>query len=98
LVSYSEDFEKVKKIISTIASSNPLVLKDPAPFVRIGEYTDHAVSITTRLWVASGDFWTVRFDMLESVKEEFDKEGIEIPFNQLDVHVKSSPNEKLPRV
>lgn len=98
LVSYSEDFEKVKKLISAIAVSHPLVLKDPAPFVRIGEYTDHAVSITTRLWVASGDFWTVRFDMLESVKEEFDKEGIEIPFNQLDIHVKSSPNEKLPRV
>ena len=87
----------MKKIILDIAASHCLVLKDPPPFVRIGEYTDHSVNITTRLWVESENYWTVKFDMLEAVKEKFDKEGIEIPFNQLDVHVKASKNEKLPR-
>jgi len=41
-----------------------------------------------RAWVKSSDYWTVNFDVLESVKAEFDKNNIEIPFEQLDVHVK----------
>lgn len=87
-VSYSESFEKVEGIIRKIVDAHPLVLKDPAPFVRISEYTAHAVSITTRVWVKTADFWSVKLDILEAVKLEFDKEGITIPFNQLDVHIK----------
>ena len=45
--------------------------------------------LATRVWVNSGDYWTVNFDIIEAVKAAFDKEGIEIPFNQLDVHVKN---------
>ena len=40
-----------------------------------------------RVWVKNADYWTVHFDLLEMVKKSFDKNGIEIPFNQLDVHV-----------
>ncbi len=86
-IAYSADTEKAKAIITDILTSHELVLKDKAPFVRMSSHGDSAIQITARAWTNSGDYWTVNFDVLEAVKAEFDKNGIEIPFNQLDVHI-----------
>ncbi|MBE7084308.1 MAG: mechanosensitive ion channel [Clostridiales bacterium] len=87
-IGYADDFEKAKSIIYRICESHELVLKDSAPFVRVGEHGASSINIKTRVWTKSADYWTVYFDVLEKVKLEFDKEGIEIPYNQLDVHIK----------
>ena len=88
-IAYSCDFEKAKSVIMDICSSHDLVLSDPLPMVRVSEHGEHSVRLVTRVWVKSGDYWTVKFDILEAVKATFDKEGIEIPFNQLDVRLKN---------
>lgn len=88
-IGYSDDFSKAKDIIMGICTAHELVLKDPEPMVRVSEHGESSINITTRVWVKSEDYWTVNFDILEAVKTAFDKEGIEIPFNQLDVHVKN---------
>ena len=88
-ISYSQDFNKAKNIISEICQTHPLVLKDPEPFVRVSEHAASSINITMRVWVKNADYWSVKFDMLETIKERFDAEGIEIPFNQLDVHIKN---------
>ena len=88
-VSYSADFNKAKAILAELYENHPLVLKDPAPFIRVSEHAASSINITVRVWVNSADYWTVKFDMLEAVKEKFDLEGIEIPFNQMDVHIKN---------
>ncbi len=88
-ISYGNDHEKAKAILKDICESHELVLKDPAPFIRVGEHGASSINITTRVWVKSSDYWTVHFDILEKVKTEFDKNGIEIPFDQLDVHIKN---------
>ena len=64
-------------------------LDNPAPMVRVSEHGASSINLVARCWVKSSDYWTVNFDVIESVKVAFDKEGIEIPFNQLDVHVKN---------
>ena len=87
-IGYGDDFEKAKKIITDICSAHELVLKDQPIFVRVAAHGASSIDLVTRVWVNSGDYWTVNFDILEAVKTAFDKEGIEIPFNQLDVHVK----------
>ena len=88
-IDYSEDFEKVQKLLLDICNEHELVLKNPAPFVRMKEHADSSINITTRVWVNSKDYWTVNFDLLEKVKKEFDKNNIEVPFNQLDVNIKN---------
>ena len=88
-IGYGDDFEKAKQIITDICNSHELVLKDQPIFVRVGAHGASSIDIITRVWVNSADYWTVNFDILEAVKTAFDKEGIEIPFNQLDVHVKN---------
>lgn len=86
-VSYESDYKKAIKILSELADRHELVLKDPEPFCRLSEHADSSLKIVLRLWVNSGDYWTVYFDLLEQVKVKFDEENIVIPYNQLDVHI-----------
>ena len=82
--------EEFKKAYDAVLTAHELVLDTPAPpFVRMGEQSSSAVVIKARAWTASGDYWTVYFDVLEAVKQAFDKADIEIPYNQLDVHIKN---------
>lgn len=89
-VDYSTDCNKAISLIKEIIASDERILSDPAPFCKVTDHLDSAIAITARAWVKSGDFWDVKFMLLEKVKEAFDKNGIEIPFNQLDVHIKNS--------
>lgn len=88
-ISYSTNFDEVKKIITEICTSHELILQEPPPFVKISEHSASSIVVTTRVWVKTEDYWTVKFDLLESVKREFDKNGIQIPYNQIDVHLKN---------
>lgn len=87
-IDYSNDVEKAKAIVMAICSSHKLVLSDPEPFVRVSRYAESSVDVVARVWVNSGDYWTVHFDILEAVRAAFDENNITIPFNQLDVHIK----------
>lgn len=88
-VSYSADFEKAKAIITDILENHERIVKDPAPSVRVAEQSASSIDLGVKAWCGNADYWTVRFDLLEEVKKAFDRNGIEIPFNQLDVHLKN---------
>ena len=76
--------------LKKVCDENPLILKDPAPAIRMSAHSASSIDIKTMVWCKTADYWTVYFDMLESVKKAFDENGIEIPFNQLDVHMKEN--------
>ena len=86
-IAYESDYNKARKIILDVASKHESVLADPEPFCRLSEHADSALKITLRVWCDAADYWTIYFDLLEQVKENFDKENIVIPYNQLDVHI-----------
>lgn len=86
-ISYSNDFEKAKEIIQGITDRNKLIHKDPEPLIRLGAHKESALEIVVKLWVANDKYYELFYDMSEAVKREFDKHGIEIPYNQLDVHI-----------
>ena len=87
-IGYSSDFYKAKSIIENILNSHELVLKTPPILVRMGNHSESSIDITVHAWTHKDNYWTVTFDVKEAVKKEFDLNGIEIPFNQLDVHIK----------
>lgn len=87
-VAYGTDVAKVNAILLEEAGKHELALKDPAPFARLTQQSESSLDFTLRVWVNAGDYWTVNFDLLENINNRFAKEGIEIPFNQLDVHIK----------
>ena len=89
-ISYESDAEIAKSIINKKVLEHPLVLTDNAPFVRVHSFGESAVNIVCRSWCNNSDYWTVYFDLIEQVRAEFDKNGISIPYNQLDVHIKDN--------
>ena len=64
------------------------VRKEEEHMVVVSELADSAVILKLRFWVKPEDYWNVKWDMTEAVKLAFDAEGIEIPFNQVDVHIR----------
>ncbi|MBR6694374.1 MAG: mechanosensitive ion channel [Clostridia bacterium] len=89
-IAYDADVENAKTIISEVLCAHKMVLSKPEkPFVRVHSYGDSAVNLAIRVWVKSENYWTVYFDITESVREKLNENGISIPFNQLDVHIKN---------
>ncbi len=86
-IGYTDDIDKAKNILNDLLTNHPAVLKDPAHFIAVSELADSSVNFVVRAWVNSADYWTVFFYMQETVKKEFDKNNIGIPFPQRDVHV-----------
>jgi small conductance mechanosensitive channel len=86
-VGYEQDGDKVKGVLTDIVNSHPLVLKDPESFIRMSNHGASAVDFTVRAWVNAGDYWTVYFDIIETVKARFDQEEISIPYPQMDIHM-----------
>lgn len=90
-IGYDDDFEQAKKIIREIVHDNPLAHSDPEPIVRMVEHGDSAIRIGCRVWVDTADYWTLNYDLLEEVKRRFDAAGIHIPYNQLEIAIRSEP-------
>ncbi len=86
-VGYGDDIEKSRQVILSEIAKLPYVLKDPAPFVMVGELADSSVNFTTRVWVKSADYWTCFFELTENVKKAMDANSISIPYPQTDVHL-----------
>ena len=86
-VSYADDIDRVRKILSEIQAEDERILKDPAPMIGLVELGDSSVNFTVRSWVKTEDYWNVFFDTQEKIKKRFDAEGISIPFPQQDVHI-----------
>lgn len=86
-IGYDDDTEKAQGVLQRILDSHPLVLKDPAPTIKLNELADSSVNFVVRPWVKGADYWTVYWDVTAAVKREFDREGISIPFPQRHVHV-----------
>lgn len=88
-ISYADDFEKAKQIVKDVAAANPKILQEPAPKARITAHSASSIDLFCPVWCKTEDYWDVLFDMNEQVKKAFDLNGISIPFNQMDVHVKN---------
>ena len=86
-ISYQADLKKAKDILLDIYTSHPKVLKDHPIQVFVDQLADSAVIIGGRGWTATDDYWQTRWDITEEIKLRLDEAGIEIPFNQMDVHV-----------
>lgn len=88
-ISYADDFEKAEQIVKDVAAANPKILQEPAPKARITAHSASSIDLFCPVWCKTEDYWDVLFDMNEQVKKAFDLNGISIPFNQMDVHVKN---------
>jgi len=81
-ISYSSDINKAIELIRQIAEDHPFVLKNPEPLIFVYEFADSSVNINARFWAPASEWFNVRTELLQKIKEAFDENGIEIPFPQ----------------
>lgn len=87
-IAYGDDYDKAKTVLRRLIDENQSILKSPEPFIELGKLNSSSVDITVRAWVNSADYWPVFFSMNEKVYKAFAQEGLNIPFPQVDVHMK----------
>jgi small conductance mechanosensitive channel len=86
-IGYGDDVDKAKAVIQQLIDGDERILKDPAPFIAVSELADSSVNLVVRVWAEASNYWGIHFDMHEKVYKTFDKEGLNIPFPQMDLHV-----------
>jgi small conductance mechanosensitive channel len=89
-IAYGDDLDKAYEVINKLIAADNRILKDPEPFVALSALADSSVNIVVRAWVNAPDYWSVFFKMNEEVYRTFGKEGLSIPFPQMDVHVRKT--------
>ena len=86
-ISYDSDMHKAKQILEQIIKDDKGTREDQGMLVYVDELAESAVTLGLRVWVPTEDYWTVRWRLNETIKDEFDRQGIRIPYRQLDVHL-----------
>ncbi len=92
-IDYSTDMNKALEVLSKAPSLCPTVLTNPAPTVWFDGFGDSGINMTVAAWFKPSDFLKTKNDLFVSIKKVFDDNGIEIPFNQLDVKIKNNDND-----
>jgi small conductance mechanosensitive channel len=86
-VSYKSDLDKVKSVLSDLLDKEGFVVHNKEKQIFVNELGPSSIDIGMRFFVKKSEYWASKWKILEDVKKEFDLAGIEIPYNQLDVHI-----------
>ena len=90
-IGYGADIDKARRAILNVIQEHPETDQNKAPAVVVTDLQDSAVNLSVFVWVkdmAYGDQLGLRNTLREEVKKRLDAEGVEIPFPQMDVHIK----------
>ncbi|MCP9768339.1 mechanosensitive ion channel family protein [Lacihabitans sp. LS3-19] len=86
-VGYGDNADHAEMVIKQLCDADDRILTEPEPFIALSELGDNSINFVVRAWVEADDYWPVFFDMNKKIYEAFNKEGLNIPFPQMDVHL-----------
>ena len=87
-IAYGDDIDKAKQVLLKLIKADERILNEPAePFIALSELADSSVNLVVRVWAEAANYWGIYFDLQEKVYKTFAKEGLNIPFPQMDVHI-----------
>ena len=86
-IGYDDDIAKAKNVLAAILKDEKAVLASPAPLIGVSELGDSSVNFIVRPWVKTSDYFKTMLSLTEKIKITFDKEGINIPYPQQDIHI-----------
>lgn len=87
-IAYSQNIEEAKAVVLACIQKDDRVKRPDEIQIFVSELSNHSIKLGARFWVATENYWPVYWSVLENVKVTFDEKNIEIPYNQLDVHLK----------
>lgn len=87
-IAYGDDVDKAKEVLLKLIKADDRIINDPAePFIAVSELADSSVNLVVRVWAEAANYWGIYFGLTEQVYKTFAKEGLNIPFPQMDVHI-----------
>lgn len=86
-IGYQADLERAKELLETLYADSPEIIKEDGITVYVDSLTGNGVVIGVRGWVKTEDYWPLRWRLLEEIKLTFEREGIEIPYNYMNVRM-----------
>lgn len=89
-IAYGDDVDTAYRVIQELIDEDERILKEPEPFMALQALADSSVNIVVRVWVKSADYWGVHFKMNEEVYKRFEKNGLNFPYPQMDVHLQKA--------
>ena len=92
-VSYSDDLDHVQRVLEELIASDERFLTEPAPIVRVKQFSDSSIDFLVRAYAKTGEYWETLWALNKAVKQRFDAEGITIPFPQRDVNLPPTPGD-----
>ena len=87
VISYFENIDRVRTVLLNVASKCTNLSKTKEPFVFVDDFDSSSVRVVLRTWVLTDKYWDTRFEIREAIKKAFDAEGIEIPYDHMDVNL-----------
>ena len=87
-IGYNNDIAEAKEILRNVCDANPEIFTEPEPLIGVANHGDSAVILDVKVWCETDAYWNVKYYLEENVKLAFDEHGIEIPYPQMDVHLK----------
>lgn len=85
--SYDAPTATVKQAIGEVLEDIPQIITDPAPEIHLSDYQASSIQYVVRAWTAAADYWTVYYAIQEGVREAFDRHGVEMTYDHLNVHI-----------
>lgn len=89
-VGYESDIQQTKDVLWSVVKDTDTIMSDPEPVVVLTALGSSSIDFAVRSWVKTDDYWPTYFAMLEKVKNRLDEAGINIPYPQMDVHIKKN--------
>lgn len=89
-VHYDSDIDKAKEVILNVVKDHPHALLEPAPYIRVSQYKESAITISVKVWTKNEFYYDLRDDLNEEIKRKLDSHDIFMPYNQLEIHVHNS--------
>ncbi len=90
-LAYGMSVEKAKEVLLRVAAENPLVLHEPkAPFATLENFGESSLNMRLYAWTLPQNYWSTLYSLNEEIYNAFLNEGLEIPFNQMDVHIRDA--------
>lgn len=92
-ISYNADLKKAKAVLTRLLEGHRGIITEEGVQVVVSSLGESSVNLSARGWTKTEDYWTTRWELLEAIKLTFDEEGIEIPYNYLNVNlIKNNEN------
>ncbi len=93
-IAYDSDVDKAKQVIKDVFASCEMIYEDPAPSVVLSSLGESSITLTTKVWCSSADYWDTKWYLVDNIFNELKRNKITIPFNQLEVAIVDPSKKK----